>query len=341
MKSARHYRSLPSRFRRPTLLLVGCGDVGGRIGRMLAGHGQQRLRVLGTARSEDQAARLRALGIVPLRADLDDRRRLARLRALARWMVDLAPPPERGADDPRSARLVAALRAPARRSMQAWRGRLADATTALRRVPEASPRRWVYISTTGVYGDCGGAWFDETRAVRPASDRAQRRVDAERRFRAAARAGAARASILRVPGIYGHDRLPLERLQRGLPALLEADDVYTNHVHADDLARIAWKAVFRGRPGRVVHAVDDSDLRMGDYFDRVADAFGLPRPPRLSRAELAAKVSPVMLSFMSESRRLRNQRLKRELRVRLRWPDVDATLADAAAQRSKPGRESV
>jgi len=315
MSGTRHYRALPRRLRRPSLLVVGCGDVGRRLGAALAPRGAGRLRVVGVVRDPAQAARLREAGIVPLVADLDRRASLGRLRALAHWMIDLAPPPNAGPDDPRTARLLAALRAGPR------------APGGRRRASGVAPRRWVYISTTGVYGDCAGALFDETRPTAPGSDRAGRRLDAERRFRAAARAGAARPALLRVPGIYAQDRLPLERLRQRLPALSAGDDVHTNHVHADDLARIAWAAVFRGRPARVVHAVDDTDLKMGDYFDRVADAFGLPRPPRLARAELAARVSPVMLSFMSESRRLRNERLKRELRVRLRYPDVDHLLS--------------
>ena len=346
MGKVAHYRSLPRRFRRRTLLLVGCGDVGGRIGRLLARHARDRLRVVGTARSDEQIARLRGLGIVPLRVDLDDARTLPRLAAFSDWMVDLAPPPDAGPADPRSVRLIAALSRryprPARVGRAATSGRPASPSTA-------PPRRWVYVSTTGVYGDCAGAEFDETRPVAPRNERAVRRVEAERRFREATRRAAARASplapvraaILRVPGIYGHDRLPLERLRRRLPALATDEDVFTNHIHADDLARLCWAAVFRGLPGRVVHAVDDSDLKMGDYFDLVARAFDLPQPPRVSRAELAATVSPVMLSFMSESRRLRNRRLKRELRVRLRWPTVEATLADAARGLSDAPRKSV
>ena len=310
MKTNRHYRVPPRRLRRATLLLVGCGDVGLRIGALVARrHGPDRLRVIGSARSPERDAALRAAGIVPLRADLDDRASLSRMKGLARWMIDLAPPPNAGRRDPRSTRLVAALS----------RG-FRDADTT---------RRWVYISTTGVYGDCAGARFDETRPVAPANARAVRRVDAERRFRAAAARGLARASILRVPGIYDSGpRLPLERLRKGLPALRPEDDVYTNHVHADDLARTSLAAVFRGRATRVVHAVDDSEMKMGDYFDRVADAAALPRPPRLERAALAAAVSPMMLSFMSESRRLTNGRLRRELRVRLAYPTVDDTLAE-------------
>lgn len=309
MKTDRHYRARPRRFRRATLLLVGCGDVGQRIGsRIGAQHPPDRIRVIGTARGAQRAAELRERGILPLEADLDALRRLARLRGFAHWMIDLAPPPNSGPDDPRTRRLLAAL-APS----TGWR----------------HGRRWVYVSTTGVYGDCGGARFDETRPVAPTSARAVRRVDAERRFRAANVQRTARTSILRVPGIYDSlDRLPLERLRKGTPALIPAEDVHTNHIHADDLAMICWLAVFRGRACRVVHAVDDSDLRMGEYFDRVAEAAGLPRPPRLDRKSLAAAVSPMLLSFMSESRRLVNRRLKQELRVRLAYPTVDDTLAE-------------
>jgi len=310
--------------------------VGTRLARRLKDrHGADRLRVIGVVRTEESARGLRAEGLPALTIDLADRRALDRLRGLARWMVDLAPPPNSGPGDPNTVHLVAALASACRR----WgeRGRC---------LPRAMPpgqgsrpaRRWVYVSTTGVYGDTGGARFDETRPVAPASARAIRRVEAERRFRVAARRGLACVSIVRAPGIYAHDRLPIERLRKGLPALVPEDDVYTNHIHADDLADICWTALFRGRPGRVVHAVDDSDLKMGDYFDRVADAMGLPRPPRVQRAVLPTLVSPMMLSFMSESRRLLNPRLHRELRVRLRYPDVDATLAAARRAIERSGR---
>ena len=156
----------------------------------------------------------------------------------------------------------------------------------------------------------------------------------------AARRGAFRLVILRVPGIYAADRLPLERLKAGTPALLPADDVYTNHIHAADLAAIALAAIRRMRRRvrplvRIYHASDDSDLMMGDYFDLVADAFGLLRPPRLPRAEVAARVPPMLLSFMSESRRLDNSRMKRELRARLQFATVAAGVAAAKLMRSQ------
>jgi nucleoside-diphosphate-sugar epimerase len=280
---------------KPRLLVVGCGDVGMRLLPLV----RARFRVFAVTSQPARHAELRAAGAVPLTADLDQPATLARLAPLADFVVHLAPPPGQGALDRRTRNLVAIL-------------------------PDTA--KLVYISTTGVYGDCGGALFDETRPPRPANPRALRRVDAERVLRRWARKSGGRIAILRVPGIYAHDRLPLERLQKGTPALAAEDDVYTNHIHADDLARLIMLALFRAAPSRVYHAVDDSELRMGEYFDAVADARGLPRPPRLPRAQLQEAVSPVMLSFMSESRRLRNDRIKRELGMRLRYPTVQAAL---------------
>lgn len=291
----------PSAFHRPRLLIVGCGDVGMRLLPLLAG----RFRVFALTSQPERRAELRTLGAVPVVADLDRPASLHRLRGLADWVVHLAPPQPEGVIDRRTRHLAAAL------------GRTA---------------RLVYVSTSGVYGDCGGALVPETRPVAPRNGRARRRVDAERVLRAWALAVGARLSILRVPGIYAGDRLPIRRLEQGTPALRPEDDVYTNHIHADDLARIVLLALFRARgAGRVVHAVDDTRMKMGDYFDAVADAHGLARPPRLPRAELQAAVTPTLLSFMSESRRLDNTRLKRELRARLRYPDVAAALARPAA----------
>jgi nucleoside-diphosphate-sugar epimerase len=280
----------------PRALVVGCGDVGLRLLPLL----RERFRVFALTSQPARVPELRAAGAVPIVADLDQPHTLHRLRGLADTVIHLAPPPADGVTDRRTRHLAAIL-----------------------------PRHGtvVYVSTTGVYGDGGGARFDETRPVAPANARAVRRVDAERVLRRWARRAQARLAILRVPGIYADDRLPLERLRQGTPALLPEQDVYTNHIHADDLAAIVARAVFHGAPQRVYHTVDDSDMKMGDYFDAVATAFGLPPPPRVPRAELAAKVSPMLLSFMSESRRLMNERMKRELGVRLRWGTVAEFLA--------------
>lgn len=291
------YGALPARFRRPRVLIVGCGDVGSRAARALP----PRVRVLALARSAEAAAALRQQAIVPLAGDLDQAASLDRLAGIATHVLHLAPPPAVGEGDPRTAALLRAL--------------------ARRRAPLAL----VYGSTSGVYGDCGGAWVDETRPVRPQTARARRRVAAETWVRAFGRAAGVRASILRIPGIYAPDRpggTPRERLQRGTPVLAPADDVFTNHIHADDLARACVAALWRGAPQRVYHASDDSDLRMGDYFDLAADLYGLPRPPRITRAQAQTDIAPMLLSFMSESRRMDNTRLHRELRVRLRYPTV-------------------
>ena len=283
------------------LLIVGCGDVGLRVTRLVAG----RWRVLALTSSAERLGALRAAGAVPLRGDLDRPQTLARLAGLADLVLHLAPPAAYGARDARTAHLIGAL--------------------------SRSPRlrRLVYGSTSGVYGDCAGARVDETRALRPATARAQRRVDAERRLRVFGRGSGARVTLLRIPGIYALDRPggdPRERLARGTPVLRAEDDVYTSHIHADDLARACVAALRRGLPQRAVNVADDSELRMGAYFDLAADLHALPRPSRISRDEAAARLSPLQMSFLGESRRLVNRRMKEELRVRLEHPEVGAGL---------------
>lgn len=285
------------------VLIVGSGDVARRIIPWLA----LRFRVRAVVRRPEECAALRALGATPILADLDQPASLDRLAGIADYVLHCAPPPGQGRDDPRTRRLLAAL---------TRRGSL--------------PRRLIYISTTGVYGDCGGAWLDETHPLRPDSARGVRRVAAEGHLRRFGSRTGCRVCVLRAPGIYDSaGRLPLARLHKGDPVLVAEDDVFTNHIHADDLARLLALALFRGKPNRAYNATDDSQLRMGEYFDLVADAVGLPRPPRVPRAELAERLSAMTLSFMSESRRLKNGRIKRELRTELRYP----TVADALRAR--------
>ena len=285
-----------------TLLIVGCGDVGQRVLRLL----NRRCRVLVLTSSPARVPALRASGAVPLIGDLDRPQTLARLAGLADAVLHLAPPPGRGTADTRTANLV----------------------QALARCPRVS--RLVYASTSGVYGDCGGAWVDESRAVAPRSDRGVRRVDAETRLRHFARISGVRVSVLRIPGIYALDRVggdPRERVERGTPVLVADDDVYTNHIQADDLARACLAALWRGRPQRVVHASDRTEMKMGDYFDFVADRFGLVRPPRITREQALQQLSAMQMSFLGESRRLSNRRLEEELRLQLRFPTVAEGLA--------------
>ena len=315
----------------PRVLIVGCGDVGQRCLAML----RTRFRVFAVTSRVEGRASLREAGAVPIVANLDDPASLRRLRGLSPRVLHLAPPPAVGNDDPRTAALLHALTQPApvsratKRRILPERARRSGGLTG-RLKTRLQARAFVYASTSGVYGDAGGAWVDESRTVKPTTARAQRRVAAERRVRWFGAGGGWRTSILRIPGIYAANRLPVARLERGTPALRAEDDVYTNHIHADDLARAVIAALFRGKPQRVVHASDASELRMGDYFDAVADARGLQRPPRISRAEAVQQIEPALLSFMSESRRLCNTRLARELRVALRYPTVADFLSSEA-----------
>jgi nucleoside-diphosphate-sugar epimerase len=302
--------SMPSR-RRPVLLIVGCGDVGLRVLHLVC----ERWRVLALTSSPARVPALRAAGATPLVGNLDGPASLGRLAGLADAVLHLAPPPAQGAVDTRTAALLAAL----------GRG--------------TPPRCLVYASTSGVYGDAQGQRIDETRSPSPATDRALRRVDAERRVRRFGRAFGVTTCVLRVPGIYALDREggdPRDRVRRGAALLRDEDDVYTNHIHADDLARACLAALQRGAPQRLYHASDSSELKMGEHFDAVADAFGLERCPRLSREAMRRQVSPLTWSFMAESRRLDNRRLVEELRVRLRYPTPQSAWREATACEQVP-----
>lgn len=364
----------PARFRRPRLLILGCGDVGQRALSLLS----QRWPTLAVTRSDTQAAQIRELGARfapadpcavagghPTVAQLRARRHRQQLVRQAPWTIYLAPPPNHGADDPVIRDwLLATRRPPIRAGMVArppgrltpvWssQGRAFVASNAPSNARATQPRRawtyrWSYVSTTGVYGSGGDRPFDEAQPVAPSTERAVRRVAAERRLRQTIAATASlqtriaasasrgriglfnapllQAHVLRAPGIYAQDRLPTARLQAGHPALLPEHDVWTNHIHADDLARACITGVLRAANARIFNAVDQSDMKMGDYFDAVADALHLPHPPRMTAAEVQAKVSPMMWSFMRESRRLKSERLRQELRVVLRYPTVADTL---------------
>jgi nucleoside-diphosphate-sugar epimerase len=242
--------------------------------------------------------------------DLDQPGSLAALEP-ADAVLHCAPPPATGATDTRTANLLFALEG--------------------RRI---LPTRFVYISTSGVYGDCGGARVDESRALNPQSERARRRAHAEAQLALWCKSRGVALVVLRAPGIYAADRLPLERLRAGRPVLRDADDVYTNHIHAEDLAAICARALQDDAPAGVYNAADDSCLKMGEWMDMVADRAGLARPPRIARAEAAEHLPPDLLSFMGESRRLDNTRLKRDLGAVLRYPTVREGLEHAYAARA-------
>lgn len=298
---------MPARFRRERLLIVGCGDVGLRVARAQGG----RVRLLALTSSPERVSFLRSQGITPLAGDLDVPATLGRLAGLATRIVHMAPPPSADGQPQwwRDTRTLALVRTLARRTV---------------------PRSFAYGSTSGVYGDCRGARVDESRPLAPSTPRAQRRADAEALVRHLGRSTGARTTLLRIPGIYAPDRpggTPRDRLMRGTPVLQAQDDVYTNHIHADDLARATLSALWRGRSLRAYNVSDDSELKMGDYFDLAADLYGMPRPRRIPRDTAQSELPLMLLSFMGESRRMVNQRLKQELRIRLRYPTVREGLA--------------
>lgn len=264
-----------------------------------------RVHRLALTSSPDRMVALRSRGITPLLGNLDAPTSLRRLAGVATRVIHLAPPPSEGWLDPRTLALTRILR---QRSL---------------------PLSLVYGSTSGVYGDCQGAMVVETRPVHADTARAARRIDAEHSIRFLGRAAPVHVGILRIPGIYASDRkggTPQARLQKGMPVLQAPDDVYTNHIHADDLARACVAALWRGKPQRVYNVNDDSCLKMGDYFDLAADLYGLPRPRRIPRNSASNQLPLMLLSFMSESRRMDNTRVKRELRLKLRYPTVELGL---------------
>ncbi|MEW5973663.1 MAG: SDR family oxidoreductase [Pseudomonadota bacterium] len=274
--------------------IVGYGDIGQRVARLWHEKGGP---VAALVRSERDTGPAR-----PTQGDLDHPETLTRLPIHGAVLFHFAPPAPVGQTDTRTAHLLAALE-------------------------DSPPRRIVYISTSGVYGDCGGAWVDETRPVNPGNDRSRRRVDAELQLTDFATRHSVPLVILRVPGIYGPGRLPLERIRRGDPVVCPEEAPWSNRIHADDLAAIAVRSAQDDAPSGTYNASDDEPSSMTDYFYRLADAAGLPRPPCVSLAEAQRTFSPGLLEYLNESRRLDNRRMKEELGVRLRYPTLAAGLA--------------
>ncbi|MDF0606754.1 SDR family oxidoreductase [Neisseriaceae bacterium TC5R-5] len=285
-----------------TLLIIGAGDV---VCRALPYLGQH-WRVLASYRSTSQANTLRQQGVTPIYADLDHPSSLRRLANLADDLLISTPPANEGRQDKRMRRLLYALE----------KG-------------SSIPQRLVYISTSGVYGDAAGGWLNESTPPRPQNERAWRRLDAEQVLRQFAKRWHSQLSILRAPGIYADERLPLSRFYSQAPLIHASEDSYSNHIHADDLARLCIAALQRHGGGiRVYNACDDLPLAISDWYRLLAATLQLTLPPILSRAEVQAQVSPGLWSYMMESRRLDNRRLYRELIKNLRWPNVRSYLTD-------------
>lgn len=290
----------------PDIFIIGCGD----IGSLIAGAWQARGNsVSALARSAATAERLQALGIATVSGDLDQPESLATLPVGGSLLYYLAPPPPRGIEDSRMRHFLASL----------------ESTSA--------PRGIVYISTSGVYGDRNGAWVNEETPPHPQADRARRRLDAENTLSTWCRQHGVPLTILRVAGIYGPERLPLERLRAGTPVLRPEECGYTNRIHVADLVAICLAAGERGEGIHLFNVSDGHPGTMTDYFFAVADALGLPRPAVITMAEAEQQLTPAMLSYLRESRRIDNKKLLRELPVTLRYPDLASGLAAIADRR--------
>jgi nucleoside-diphosphate-sugar epimerase len=277
--------------------VVGYGDIGRRVAALWHEKGGPVAALVRSERMTDPAH--------AVRGDLDHPETLPPLPTHGAVLFHFAPPSPVGQADDRTTHLLAALKS-------------------------SPPRRIVYISTSGVYGDCGGAWVDETRPVNPGNDRARRRVDAERQLADFAARHAIPLVILRVPGIYGPGRLPLPRIRRGEPVVCPEEAPWSNRIHADDLAAIAVRAGEDDAPAGIYNASDDQPSSMSDYLYRLADAAGLHRPPCVSLDEARRTFSPGLLEYLNESRRLDNRRMKEVLGVRLCYPTLSEGLAEVA-----------
>jgi nucleoside-diphosphate-sugar epimerase len=275
-------------------IIVGCGYVGTRLARQYLDRGRT---LTALVRSAAAQAQLKAMGINAVRCNLASEDPSG-ISMAGVQLFHFAPPPDQGQEDPSTRRLVRAFE------------------------HSGQPRRILYISTTGVYGDCAGAWVDESWPVRPTADRAHRRWDAEQTLHRWSRETGGELVILRVAGIYGPNRLPLERIRLGVPLVEVAESPFTNRIHVDDLVAVCAAAMDKGGNGAIYNVSDGSPSTMTDYFLQVADAAGLTRPPLIPMAEAAQHLSAGMMSYMAESRRLDNSRLRKELGVQFRYPTL-------------------
>jgi nucleoside-diphosphate-sugar epimerase len=281
------------------MIILGCGYIGQALARRYRERGEP---VLGVVRSAERSAEVEKTGADALSLDLaaED---LAPLQPAGQQVFHLAPPPGEGDEDPLTAHLIAGFER------------------------HGHPRRLVYIGTTGVYGDCGGAWVDEDWEPNPTASRSLRRWDAEQRLRRWSQTSGSELVILRVAGIYACDRLPLARIRSAQPVIKADEAPWSNRIHAEDLVEVCIAAMERAPADAVYNVCDGQPSTMTDYFCQIADAAGLPRPPEIPLADAEGQVSAGMLSYLKESRRLSNRRLLQELEIELRYPNLAAGLA--------------
>jgi len=286
------------------VLIIGCGDTGRRLAALYRADG---VDVAGVVRSAASAEALISAGIQAIRTDLDADA-LPSLPSRGAQLFYFAPPVDVGKDDVRIERLLEHLE-----------------LTGI-------PARVLYMSTTGVYGDCEGRWIDETEPLRPSTYRAQRRIAAEQACRRWCVAHRIPSVVLRVPAIYGPGRLLTERLKSGMPTVKPEECSFTNRIHIQDLVAICRAAMEKAPDGAVYNASDGNPSTITDYLFQLADLTGMPRPPIISMQEAERMLSPSIMSFLKESKRIRNDRLRQELGFTLSYPDLASGLKASLAQ---------
>jgi len=290
------------------LYLIGCGDIGSRVARLALGEG---VTVTALSRQMSKSAGLQSTATLLLSGDLDDCDTLPRLDLRGAAVLYTAPPPGGGITDTRVKNFLASIQ------------------------PGNEPDKLVYISTTSVYGDCGDDLVSEDRPANPSNHTGRRRLDAEERFREWGRGCGVAVVILRVAGIYGPGRIPMDRIVNRHPLLCEAEAGYTNRIHADDLARICLAALDRGEDGDIFNICDGETGKMTDYFNAITDLLGMERLPQVPLSEARGVMTPLMFSYMTESRRIDNSRMLAKLGIKLQYPTLREGLK-ASLQKSLP-----
>ncbi len=292
-----------------SVLFIGCGDVCVRVAKLVQSCGCD---VTGLVRSDESAERLRAHGIAPVLGNLDDANTLKDLPTDGKLIYYFAPPTGGGPFDSRMRNFCQAVSS----------GHL--------------PTKVVYISTSGVYGDCGTVWVTEETALNPQTSRAQRRVDAETTLVEWGRKNSVAVVILRVTGIYGPGRLPLARIEQGHPVLNEEESPPTNRIHVDDLALTCVKAAEKASDGDIFNVSDGQPGTMTQYFNTVCDLLDMPRLPQIDMEEAKQVMNPMMLSYLTETRRMNNQKMIEQLGVTLVYPNLDLGLKNVVDQIDLP-----
>ncbi len=281
------------------IVIVGCGDIGCRVGGILSEQGQ---KIIATAKTEERAKELQAKGFATIVGHFDYQEDTPELPLQGRQVYYFMPPQGGGKSDYRMLNFCRKLSA------------------------DNIPSKIVYLSTSGVYGDCGGALVTEETPINPQTARAMRRASAEQQLQEQAEKLGFELVILRVTGIYGPGRLPVARIMQGHPVLTPEDASFTNRIHAFDLVQICLAAMERGGNGEIFNVCDGQESSMTDYFNAVADLHQLPRPEQLSLAEAEKVMNPLMLSYQKESRRMANQKLKEKLGIELMYPTLEEGL---------------